>query len=254
MSTPKISVLLLLFLVFTIVTPRPQNSMSDDEDDMIEGGSGYNDYDEYSGQASGDYEYGEKKQPESSSTDLMPTQTAPEVTQEEVTEQVEPEGDDFDEILTPVIEEDEVTYETDEVLEPEQELESSVEPTEMPIDEDYFAPPEEDIRVVDVIDLKQGGSRGDQGLFSWINDFWGEKYFLAALLAGAIIGFIIISLVILFICYTVRKSDEGSYTIPKNLTLNKYGNGATTGATSTLGTQQEYKYKPGGGNAPEYFA
>ena len=114
---------------------------------------------------------------------------------------------------------------------------------------------------MDIVDLSKSTGNNQDGLFSWINDFWGEKYFLAALLAGAIIGFIIISLVILFICYTVRKSDEGSYTIPKSMTINKYGSVSGTngnlpsqinGGGSTLGTGQDYKYKSG--NAPEYFA
>lgn len=146
------------------------------------------------------------------------------------------------------------------------------------LDEDYFNPPEEETRIVDIIDLNQSSLNNknqNNSLFSWINDFWGEKYFLAALLAGAIIGFIIISLVILFICYTVRKSDEGSYTIPKGMTINsKYGgsvngggnqvnhgngHGNVHGNGSTLGTGQEYKYQPATGAtpmsaAPEYFA
>lgn len=150
------------------------------------------------------------------------------------------------------------------------------------LDEDYFSPPEEETRIVDIIDLNQSSLNNknqNNSLFSWINDFWGEKYFLAALLAGAIIGFIIISLVILFICYTVRKSDEGSYTIPKGMTINsKYGgsvngggnqvndgnghgngHGNVHGNGSTLGTGQEYKYQPATratpmSAAPEYFA
>lgn len=146
------------------------------------------------------------------------------------------------------------------------------------LDEDYFNPPEEETRIVDIIDLNQSSLNNknqNNSLFSWINDFWGEKYFLAALLAGAIIGFIIISLVILFICYTVRKSDEGSYTIPKGMTINsKYGgsvngggnqvnhgngHGNVHGNGSTLGTGQDYKYQPATGAtpmsaAPEYFA
>jgi len=158
--------------------------------------------------------------------------------------------------------------ELDEYTESET-FDTPVSSTDQPdLDEDYFSPPDEETRIVDIIDLNQSSinnKNNQNSLFSWINDFWGEKYFLAALLAGAIIGFIIISLVILFICYTVRKSDEGSYTIPKGMTINsKYGSERNTvvngenqvnhGNGSTLGTGQDYKYQPATGAAPEYFA
>lgn len=51
---------------------------------------------------------------------------------------------------------------------------------------------------------------------AWIDDFWGERWFVAALLGGAIVGFLIIVIVIIFICHAVRKKDEGSYIIEKD--------------------------------------
>lgn len=87
---------------------------------------------------------------------------------------------------------------------------------------------EEEINEIEVVEAKSSSS---SSILDYINNFWGEKYFLAALLAGAIIGFIIISLVILFICYTVRKSDQGSYIIDEQLTQ-KYA-------------IQDYKYAAG---------
>lgn len=49
----------------------------------------------------------------------------------------------------------------------------------------------------------------------WIDNFWGERWFVAALLGGAIVGFLIIVIVIIFICHAVRKKDEGSYVLDK---------------------------------------
>lgn len=243
-------------------------------------------------EASGNLEYDDTDDTEIVQTSTTTTVKTVENTEETVEIEESDDSDEFEEILTPSIDfnekeeksqevnnqeeqeeedDEEVIYEATENLD-ETELEIQEEnvenytesfdseetPTVSPIDEDYFSPPpEEETRIVDIIDLSSV-NQDDQGIFSWINDFWGEKYFLAALLAGAIIGFIIISLVILFICYTVRKADEGSYTIPKNnnmTTLSKYGHsvvsqGGGTAPRSTLGAAgQEYKYK-----APEFYA
>lgn len=57
--------------------------------------------------------------------------------------------------------------------------------------------------------------------FQFEGDFWSEKYFLAALLCGAFVGFLIIAIVIGFICHSIRKADEGSYIIDKTLRYNE---------------------------------
>ena len=57
--------------------------------------------------------------------------------------------------------------------------------------------------------------------FKFEGDFWSEKYFLAALLCGAFVGFLIIAIVIGFICHSIRKADEGSYIIDKTLRYNE---------------------------------
>lgn len=92
-----------------------------------------------------------------------------------------------------------------------------------------YDPDESEIIEIDTetVDLKTVTiSEANKGFldFSWLtqNEFWGEKYFIAALLGGAIVGFLIITIVIVFICHTVRKSDEGSYVIDKNIKYNEY--------------------------------
>merc|ERR1712003_210173 len=57
--------------------------------------------------------------------------------------------------------------------------------------------------------------------FKFEGDFWSEKYFLAALLCGAFVRFLIIAIVIGFICHSIRKADEGSYIIDKTLRYNE---------------------------------
>jgi len=49
-------------------------------------------------------------------------------------------------------------------------------------------------------------------------EYWGAKYFLAALLGGAIVGFLIIGIVIIFICHTVKKRDQGTYVVKDKYT------------------------------------
>jgi len=83
---------------------------------------------------------------------------------------------------------------------------------------------------------------------AWIDDFWGERWFVAALLGGAIVGFLIIVIVIIFICHAVRKKDEGSYIIDKD-----YKQGVDQ--TLRLGDQTNGSPKVGGNGAGgEYFA
>lgn len=72
-----------------------------------------------------------------------------------------------------------------------------------------------------------------------LDDFWGERWFLAALLGGAIVGFLIIVIVIIFICHAVRKKDEGSYIIEKSVEY-KQGNSESN--------------RPGHNSNSEYFA
>lgn len=71
------------------------------------------------------------------------------------------------------------------------------------------------------------------GLPDWIDDFWGERWFVAALLGGAIVGFLIIVIVIIFICHAVRKKDEGSYIIEKKYNDYKFGENTQNTGGST---------------------
>jgi len=63
--------------------------------------------------------------------------------------------------------------------------------------------------------------------------FWGAKYFLAALLGGAIVGFLIIGIVIIFICHTVKKRDQGTYVVKE-----KYTAGQAAPPSYQYGTQK----------------
>ena len=68
---------------------------------------------------------------------------------------------------------------------------------------------------------------------------WGAKYFLAALLGGAIVGFLIIGIVIIFICHTVKKRDQGTYVVK-----DKY----------TAGQQPPPSYQYGSKSNMEFYA
>lgn len=80
---------------------------------------------------------------------------------------------------------------------------------------------------------------------AWIDDFWGERWFVAALLGGAIVGFLIIVIVIIFICHAVRKKDEGSYIIDKDY---------KQGVDQTLRLNEQQPKANGTGAGGEYFA
>jgi len=70
-------------------------------------------------------------------------------------------------------------------------------------------------------------------------EYWGAKYFLAALLGGAIVGFLIIGIVIIFICHTVKKRDQGTYVVK-----DKY----------TAGQQPPPSYQYGSKSNMEFYA
>jgi len=122
------------------------------------------------------------------------------------------EGDYNKEII---VEEDEVDFYEDEEIDP------------------IAAPefPTPDVKGVDQVNLSgdnnNNGNNSNENNTSWTrifninSEFWSEKYFLAALLCGATVGFIIITIIIVFICHSVRKSDEGSYVIDKTIRYNE---------------------------------
>lgn len=258
---------LYIILVVSIASLAFASPVSDDEDhDYMGGAMSSGDYNDYSGSGSD-----ETIDAESDYDDEKPNNNIkkPIITNTEDDDKTSDESD----FMTPsVVGESETDYE-DENLENVEiyDTNDAYEDTNPDSYEDTITEvmPEERPREIDIISIQGAGvtKKEEGGIFSWINDFWGEKYFLAALLAGAIIGFIIISLVILFICYTVRKSDEGSYIIDKNLT-HKYGTSQRSSFSAaqhqsaahilgnaggaTIGTTQEYKYQAGA--APEYFA
>lgn len=99
----------------------------------------------------------------------------------------------------------------------EQVFKSEIEPVDDTNDDDDDSPPSPDSEKNAEEDKKPKKASSGIGIPvpGWIDEFWGERWFVAALLGGAIVGFLIIVIVIIFICHAVRKKDEGSYVLDK---------------------------------------